>query len=144
MIRFLVLLCLPAALLMADLEAVKSEPNLEKRSQRALENGDKALDAARSAYKDGDMAAMNAALNEVRQSVELALESLRETGKHPSKSTKHYKRGEIKTRQLHRRLESFGQEVNLDEREAVNAVEQRVQEIHDEFLNGVMTRKKKS
>jgi primosomal protein N'' len=87
---------------------------------------------------------MKSALQELGLSVELALQSLRDTGKHPSKSTKHYKRGEIKTRQLHRRLESFGQEVNLDDRDAVNAVERKVQSIHDEFLNGVMSRKKKS
>lgn len=144
MIRFFMLFCLSAALLMADLTAIESEPNLEKRSRLALDNGDKAMDAARSAYKNGDLAAMKEALKEVQQSVELAIQSLRDTGKHPSKNAKHYKRGEIKTRQLHRRLESFEQEVNFEDREAVNAVVRRVQEIHDEFLNGVMSRKKKS
>jgi hypothetical protein len=90
------------------------------------------------------MAAMTGALKEVGQSVELALQSLKDTGKHPSKSTKHYKRGEIKTRQLQRRLESFEQEVDFDHRGAVNAVERRVQAVHQEFLDGVMSRKKKS
>lgn len=129
---------------MADLEAIKSEPNLEKRSLRALDYGDKALDAARAAYKNGDIAAMNGALKEVGLSVELALQALKDTGKHPSKSTKQYKRGEIRTRQLQRRLESFQQEVDFDHREAVGAVEQKVQAVHEEFLDGVMSRKKKS
>jgi exonuclease VII small subunit len=144
LIRLLLLFCIPATLLTADLETIRSEPKLEKRSELALEYGDKALDAARSAYKNGDMAAMTTALKEVGQSVELALQSLKDTGKHPSKSTKHYKRGEIKTRQLRRRLESFEQEVDFDHRGVVNSVERRVQAVHEEFLDGVMSRKKKS
>jgi hypothetical protein len=127
---------------MADLAAIKSEPNLEKRSQRALDYGDKALDAARAAYKNGDMAAMESALKEVGLSAELALQALKDTGKHPSRSTKQYKRGEIRTRQLQRRLESFQQEVDFDHRETVGAIEQKVQAIHEEFLDGVMSRRK--
>src|SRR5688572_17389896 len=115
-----------AALLMGDLAAVKSEPDLEKRSRLALDNGDKALNAAKDAFKKGDIGAMKAALQEVKESSELALESLKETGKHPSKNTKHYKRGELKTRQLQRRLDSFSQEVGFEDREIVQTVLRRV------------------
>ncbi len=144
MIRILFMTCVSAMLLMADLAAVRSEPDLERRSEKALENSDKALDAARSAYQRGDMAGMKASLNEVQESVELALQSLRETGKQPAKITKHYKRGELKTRRLQRRLESFTHDLSVEEREAVEAVTRRVREIHDDFLNAVMSRKKKS
>jgi exonuclease VII small subunit len=144
LIRYLILLCCCGGLAMADLNAVKSITSLEKRSERALENGGDALDAAKTAYEAGNLAAMRASLKEVQESVELAIQSLRETGKHPSKNTKYYKRGELKTRQLHRRLESFSNLVGLDDRPVVDAVARRVQEIHEEFLNGVMSRKKKS
>jgi exonuclease VII small subunit len=144
LIRALALFCLVAGVVSADLNAVKSVSSPERRSERALDNGDTALDSAKSAYQAGNLSGMKAALQEVQASVELAIQSLKATGKHPSRNTKYYKRGELKTRQLYRRLESFSRQVSIEDRPAVDAVAHRVQEVHEEFLNGVMSRKDKS
>ena len=142
MIQLLLFSFLAASVCAADLSSVKSEPILERRSERALDNADKALSEAKGAYKLGDASAMKEAITEVRESVELALQALRDTGKHPTKMTKHYKRGELKTRQLLRRLEGFAQEMGVEERETVEILTRRVHDIHDDFLNGVMSKKK--
>src|SRR6266516_3692564 len=88
-----------------DLAAVKSEVNLEKRSDRALDNANLALDAARDAYTKGDFDESQAQLDEVGESVDLAYESLSKTGKDPRRDPKWFKRAEMRTRELLRRLE---------------------------------------
>jgi hypothetical protein len=50
-----------------DLAAVKNEPNLERRSERALDNANAALDLARDAYNSSDFAATQSALEETGQ-----------------------------------------------------------------------------
>jgi len=56
---------------LADLEEVKKETNLQRRSRLALENADKALDGAREAYRKGDGEGLDQSLAEVKASVEL-------------------------------------------------------------------------
>ena len=72
----LVTLMLVLDLLAVDLAAVKSEPKLEKRSELALQYAESALDAARDAYKKGDVDASRAALGEVEAGVQLSYDSL--------------------------------------------------------------------
>ena len=48
--------------LFADLSSIKSLPDLEKRSELALANADQEVDAARTAYKAGDVKKMQEAL----------------------------------------------------------------------------------
>ena len=48
---------------------VKAEANLERRSDLALEYANSALDAAREAYKSGDIDKTKSALDEVEQSL---------------------------------------------------------------------------
>ena len=55
-----------------DLATIKSEPNLEKRSELALTNANTALDSARDAYNKGDLDRTETNLNEVLDSVDLA------------------------------------------------------------------------
>lgn len=131
-----IVLAPPAA--QADLEAVKSEKKLEKRSKLALENADAMLDVAREAYRTGDAGKLHAALVELQESVELAYQSLVDTGKKPRKSASHYKRGEISTRQLLRRLDTFMREMSYMDRDQVESVIKAVQKIHDSFLLDVM------
>ncbi|MCP5113629.1 MAG: hypothetical protein GY953_22580 [bacterium] len=124
--------------LSADLEVVKAERNLEKRSRLALENADKMLDGARDAYLTGDGAKLEASFQELEESVELAYQSLRETGKKPRKNAKHYKRGEIGTRKLLRRLDTFQAEMSYLDRDKIGEVIKTVQKVHDDFLRDVM------
>lgn len=127
----------------ADLQKALSESNLEKRSKLALENATAALAAARDAYKKGDHAGVSERAAEIRESVELAQLSLERTGKNPRRSPKWFKRAEIATRDLVRKLETFQQTMSYTDRHLLDQAKSRIQEIHDELLLGLMEGKKK-
>ena len=126
-----------------DLAGVKSEPNLEKRSELALTNANTALDAARDSYNQGDYDKTKTQLDEVEQSVDLAYESLSATGKDPRRDPKFFKRAELRTRELLRRLEGLGESVSFADRSMVEKVRDRVSAVHDDLINGVLTKRKK-
>lgn len=127
----------------AGLSAARAEPNLEKRSRKALDNADQAFAATRQAYRGGDLKQAQAALEEVRESVVLAHESLKQTGKNPSKSPKHFKHAEIKTRALLRRLDDFRQEMSFEDRDTVEEARGVIEKIRQELLLGIMGGRKK-
>lgn len=127
----------------ASIKDVISEPNLEKRSRLALDNADQAYQAARSAYGAGNTDAVTAALHEVQESVEVAYASLQATGKDPRKSPKWFKKAEMETRDLLRRLDSFRDAMSFDDRSSVDPIKAKVQQVHDELLMGLMEGKHK-
>jgi len=94
-----------AAALQADLKKALAEPDLEKRSKLALDNAFAAYQAARDAYQKGEMEPVQAAIDEIEQSVDLAFQSLNDTGKNPRRSPKWFKSAELATRDLSRRIE---------------------------------------
>jgi hypothetical protein len=131
-----------ALLLLAfgDVGTVKSEPDLERRSELALANADKQVDAAKQAYNGGDEKAEQQALVEVRELVDVSYDALEHTNKAPRRS-KYYKNAELKLTALLRRLHSFRDQVNFESREAVDAVIKRVSDVHDELLAAIMSKK---
>jgi len=131
------------ALLLAigDIAAVRSESDPEKRSELALANADRAIDAARQSYKDGDDKAAQAAIQEVGESVDVSYDALEHAHKAPRKS-KYYKSAELKVRALMRRLASFRDEVSFDSRQTVDGVIKKLSDVHDQLLNGIMSKKK--
>jgi hypothetical protein len=132
------ILLLLAGTASADLSEAKAEPNLEKRSKLALDNAEEALKTAREAYAKGENAQVAALATEIRESVELANTSLEGTGKNPRKSPKWFKRAEIQTRDLLKRLNVFQQDMNVADRPMLDAVKATVQQVHEELLLGVM------
>jgi hypothetical protein len=132
----------PAAL-RGDLGKAMAEKNLEKRSKLALENADGVLKLAREAYGQGEMKQAEAMLVEVRDSVALAMKSLQDTGKNPRKSPKWFKRAEIGTRDLLRKLDAFEQEMSVMDRTMIADAKGTVQKVHEELLLGVMEGKPK-
>lgn len=122
-----------------DLAAIRQEPNLERRSELALANASAAMDAARDA--SGDTAKMKAALAELRESVDLAYQSLVDSGKSARRSPKFFKRAELKTRELMRRLEGLAQAVDVDDRVFVESVRDRVSKVHDDLIQDIMQKK---
>ncbi len=142
-IRFLAVLllaCLPAA---ADLAKVQAEPNLEKRSKLALDNAEQALKLSRSAYGKGDSKQAAAAIEEIRESVALAETSLQQTGKDPRRSPKWFKRAELQTRELSKKLDAFSREMSYEDRDMLKATMEKVQQVHENLLTGIMEGKKK-
>jgi hypothetical protein len=132
-----------AAPIRADLASVKAEPNLERRARKALENADQALKAAQEAYRNGDAKQTEAAFDELRESVVLANDSLKQTGKNPRRSPRHFKNAEIKTRALLRRLDDFRPQMSPDDRDCLDKAQAAIQKVHDELLTGIMGEKRK-
>jgi hypothetical protein len=126
-----------------ELDAVRAEANLEKRSKLALDNATSALKSAREAYQAGDTATVTAKADEIGESVDLAYNSLTETGKNPRKSPKWFKHAEMETRELTRRLEDFAQQMNYNDRAILDKTRARVEQVHDELLTGLMEGRKK-
>lgn len=126
-----------------ELDAVRAEANLEKRSKLALDNAASALKSAREAYQAGDTATVTAKADEIGESVDLAYNSLTETGKNPRKSPKWFKHAEMETRELTRRLEDFAQQMNYNDRAILDKIRARIEQVHDELLTGLMEGRKK-
>jgi len=124
-----------------DLGSVKSEPDLEKRSELALANADREIDEARKGYNAGDQKAAEAALDEVSQSVVLSYDALEHSHTAPRKS-KYYKRAEQKLQGLIRRLSGFRDEVSFDSRQSVERVVNKLSEVHDQLITDIMSKKK--
>jgi hypothetical protein len=126
----------------ADWAAINAERDPEKKYARALDFAAGQIDAARKRYEHGEMDAFRSSLGEIKDSVVLCDVTLRATGRNPSKSPKHFKRAELKIREMLKRLNSFAQEVSVDDREAVTAVVQSINKIHEELLLDIMGRRK--
>jgi DNA repair ATPase RecN len=127
-----------------DLESVKSEPNLERRAELALQNANDAIDKAKQYEADSQFEKLHQAVVEVQQSVELCQESLEATGKDPRKNTRQFKKVEMRIHQLTRRVKGFEDEVSIEDKPAVHKVAERLEEINDEIVSGIFSKKKKA
>ena len=140
------LLCLTFALVpaaQADLKAALAERDLGKRSKLALDNAAEALKAARAALQAGENEKIAAAVAEMKESVDLAYDSLKSTGKDPRKSPKWFKHAEIATRDLLKKLDTLQQDMNFQDRSVLSELKTRLQQVHDELLVGLMEGNKK-
>jgi hypothetical protein len=137
------LFLLAAGVSLADLSRVRAEPNLEKRSKLALDNAVAALKEAREAYNAGDLEKATAKAAEVQESAELAFTSLVKTGKDPRKSPKWFKRAEIESRDLLRSIETLQHDMSIDDRVILEKAREKVQQVHDDLLTGLMEGKRK-
>jgi hypothetical protein len=88
------ILCFTLCLGAVDLEAVKKEPDLQKRSELALDAAAEALKHARTLPAEGgSVADLQVDMDTMVQAVELSLKSLHDTGKRPDKLGRYYKKG---------------------------------------------------
>lgn len=132
----------PGAAPADELARIEAEPHPDKRAHMALDNADDALKQARDAYDKGENDAAASRLQAVERSVELAQSSLKQTGKNPSRSPKHFKYAELKTRDLLRKLDGFREAMSVTDRPVVDRVIGTVQKIHDALLDGIMGKNK--
>jgi hypothetical protein len=130
----------PAA---ADLKQAMAESNLEKRSALALENARATLKETREAYRKGEEQAVTAGIDEIEESVDLAYTSLTQTGKDPRRNPRWFKKAEIETRDLERRLDAFQQEMSYTDRQQLDKLRAKVQQVHDDLLMGLMEGKRR-
>ncbi len=118
-----------AALLLAQ------DMDPEKKYMPAFEAANKAIDASRAAGMDKQE------LDKAAGEVEKVLQILVDTGKPPYKNAKHYKKAELKTREILRRIDTLLRDAGIDEREALQSAHDRVQAVHEKLLEGVMMKK---
>lgn len=129
----------------ADLETIKKEPNLERRAGKAMDYAEQSLKAAQNTYLvKNDLAQTNHSLEQMRAAVELAYQSLVDTGKNPSKRPRHFKRAEIRSRELLRRLTDFRDKMSFDDRAVLDQARSAIEKVHDDLLAGIMGGKKKT
>lgn len=128
---------------MAGLTEIRNEQNPDRRARLALENADLALTSARDAYKKQEMTETATGLKELEDSVELARESLEETGRDPRRRPKAFKYGESRTRELLRRLDSLENAMDLDDRKLLDPAKLKLKQVNEEWLLGIMTGHKK-
>jgi hypothetical protein len=148
------MLAVPAALVLSaallqpvwasDLAAVRNEPNLERRSELALDQANLLVDETRAAYKDSKFDDYKARLKDLVAAVELSHESLKATGKSARKNPKYFKRAELKTRALLKRIDTLEKDVSFDDREPVVEARKRIEAINDDLVMQIMTRKPRS
>ena len=131
-----------ASLWAADLASVQQESNPERRNQLAIGFANSALDAARTAYQANDMEKTRASLDEVGDAVTLAYDSLKQTGKEARRDPKLFKRTELATRQMLRRIEGMAEGMNFEDRPLVDKLRERVTAIHENLLQDIMAKKK--
>ncbi len=134
---------LTANLCAVDLASIQQEPNPERRSQLAMDYAGAALDSARSAYQSSDLEKTQNSLTEVGAAVELAYDSLQQSGKEARRDPKFFKRAELSTRQLLRRIEGLAESMSFEDRAAAEKLRDRVAAIHDDLLQDIMAKKKK-
>jgi hypothetical protein len=127
-------------LLVADLKEIQKEPSLERRFELALAQSESSLKQAKALLPGGEVKQLAEALDEAASAAELSLQALRDTGKRPSKLSKQYKRGELKTRQYIRQLEDLEKALGLQERPLASKAKDRVTITHEEYLLGVMSK----
>jgi hypothetical protein len=124
-----------------DLDAIRKEASLERRSELALANADVALDRARKAYLDGEDALFRAAVAEVGESIDLCKQSLDDSGRNARKRPKYFKKAEIGIRRLSRRLDSLRIEVSVDDRPVLDPIVLRAHQLQEEILLAIMGKK---
>jgi hypothetical protein len=127
----------------AGLDEVRAEPNLEKRSVLAMDNAVAALREARAAYNAGDLAKVAAKAKEIEESVDLANAALEKTGKDPRRSPKWFKHAEIQSNELLRSIEGLEHDMSVEDRAILEKTKERVQQVHDILLAGLMGGKRK-
>lgn len=144
MTRTILFLCLPGTLLAAgsdELDAIKKLPSHDKRQERALDLMEASFRHAQDALRENAAPEkIQALLNDTAEAAEYSLAALRETGKKPGKMTKQYKRGDLKTRELMRRFDSFINALPYDDRRAAENIKVRLQVVAEEYLIGVMSK----
>ena len=139
-VAFLVAASWPA---WAGLDQIRAEQNLEKRSALAMDNAAAALKEARAAYNAGDAGKTAEKAKEIEESVDLAYAALEKTGKDPRRSPKWFKHAEIQSNELLRSIEALEHDMSFEDRMILEKTKQRVQQVHDNLLAGLMGGKRK-
>lgn len=124
-----------------SLDDVRREPDPKRRFERAISLADAQAQAARQIVRDhGLRADLEKALATTGDAAQFALDSLRSTGRRPSKLSRQYKKGEVRTRELERFLNDLALALSVEDRPLAEKAREQVGIVHEEFLLGVMSK----
>ncbi len=142
MIAIFTILALLAQTASANLDQIRADSNPEHRAHAAIEYGVLAERNAEAAYARGDMNQVTAELKSMADAIELARQSLDQTGKSAQRHPGPYKFGELRTQEMLVRLGDLERKMDVDERQSLAGPKEKVQEIHDAWFDGIMSKKK--
>jgi hypothetical protein len=137
-----VLLLLMSQAAPATLEQVRLESNPERRARDAVEFAAGAERQAEAAYDKGDADGVRSDLKTMEDAVELARKSLESTGKNANRHPGPFKFAETRSHELLLRLDDFEHRVDESERALLEEPKNKVQQIHDAWLEAIMEKKK--
>jgi tyrosyl-tRNA synthetase len=126
-----------------SMEQIKAEPNLERRAKHGVEFAMAAERNAEAAYSRGEMPAVQAELKSMVAAVEVAKAALDLTGQNANRHPGPFKSAELKTQDMLSRLNDLERRMDEEERAVVRGPRARVQEIHDEWFDAIMSKGKK-
>jgi hypothetical protein len=139
---FLLLYLLFAVPPPATLDQVKAEPNAERRARLAVDFAAASEKNAEAAYAKNDLDETGKQLKAMAESMDVAKTSLTASGKTPGRNPGPYKYAEQKSEEILIRLRDLEQRMDAEERDMMANPKAKVQEIHDEWFEGIMERKK--
>ena len=125
-----------------ELERIQAIPDLERRSREALVLARTQFDLAMDAYGRDETETAKGALQLVADAVELAVDSLHSTGKHPRRYPRHFKRAEILTRKLLEQLREARGKAHLQDQPDFDGPIERIDELNATLLLGIMSPRK--
>jgi hypothetical protein len=123
-------------------DQVKAEVNAEHRAHLAVDFAMISERNAEAAYAKGDLEATGVLLKIMAESTELAKTSLVSSRRTPGRNPSLYKYAEQKSQEILMRLRDLDQRMEAEERDILAGPRAKVQEIHDEWFEGIMERKK--
>ena len=124
------------------LDQIRADANLEHRARTAIDFAAAIERSAEADYSKGDMNAVMADLKTMAEAIELAHKALQQTGRTPMRHPGPYKYGELKTQEMLSRLNDLSHRMEPDERGSLDTPRDKVQEIHDAWFEGIMSKKK--
>jgi hypothetical protein len=142
MIPLFTLFFLMAAPPPSSLDQVKAETNAERRARAAIDYAAMAEKNAETAVDKGDMAMLATELKNVEESFEMARDAFAASGKTPGRNPGPFKYAELHSRELLIRLGDLEQRLDASDRDRIEHVKVKIQEIHDAWFEGIMGKKK--
>lgn len=136
---FLLVMVWPAGA--TELDTIRGDADPQRRYRAALDYAAQQITASRKAYEDGKVREFEAALGEVVAGVKLCDETLRAPGRNRVRNATHFKKAELKTREILRRLDQLGRETGVDDRAPVEKAKTAVQAIQDRLLLDITGRR---
>jgi hypothetical protein len=123
--------------------APQSSGELVREAKEALVHAEQSATQSGETCKSGQWEKCTALLEDVQDSVEKAKDSLEKTGINPSRSPRHFKDAEIRTRKILKVLRAIAGYIHPDDRKKYDAVVDRVSDINDELLHSIFQKKRK-